>query len=84
MFLLQSLPHCQPADYEDWLRERGLEAFDAQDRVIRGAEPVWRPWRRREQSRTDRGSGDGSELDGVGRIPAARVSSWIPARGCSD
>jgi hypothetical protein len=39
MFLLQSLPHCQPAEYEDWLRERGLEPFDAQDRLIRGPEP---------------------------------------------
>ncbi|HEY2768080.1 MAG TPA: hypothetical protein VGI76_07470 [Solirubrobacteraceae bacterium] len=39
MFLLQSLPHCEPVEYEDWLHERGLEAFDAQDRVIRGPEP---------------------------------------------
>lgn len=38
MFLLQSLPHCQPAEYEGWLRERGLEAFDRQDRVLRGGE----------------------------------------------
>ena len=40
MFLLQSLPHCRPAEYEGWLRERGLEPFDAQDRVIRGGEPL--------------------------------------------
>ena len=39
-FLLQSLPHCQPARYEDWLLERGLTAFDRQDRVVRGGEPV--------------------------------------------
>ncbi|HEY2600209.1 MAG TPA: hypothetical protein VGI67_01545 [Thermoleophilaceae bacterium] len=39
MFLLQSLPHCRPAQYEDWLRERGLEPFDAQDRIVRGGEP---------------------------------------------
>jgi hypothetical protein len=39
MFLLQSLPHCRPAAYEAWLRERGLEPFDAQDRVVRGGEP---------------------------------------------
>jgi hypothetical protein len=38
MFLLQSLPHCLPADYEGWLRERGLQPFDAQDRIVRGAE----------------------------------------------
>ena len=35
MFLLQSLPHCRPAEYESWLRERGLKAFDVQDRVVR-------------------------------------------------
>jgi hypothetical protein len=35
MFLLQSLPHCQPAEYDGWLRERGLEPFDTQDRVVR-------------------------------------------------
>jgi hypothetical protein len=40
MFLLQSLPHCRPAEYEGWLRERGLNAFDAQDRVIRGGGPL--------------------------------------------
>ncbi len=36
MFLLQSLPHCLPAGYDALLRERGLEPFDAQDRVVRG------------------------------------------------
>src|SRR5437879_57444 len=40
MFLLQSLPHCRPAEYEDWLRARGLEPFDAQDRVVRGGQPL--------------------------------------------
>jgi hypothetical protein len=33
MFLLQSLPHCQPGEYERWLRDRGLEPFDTQDRI---------------------------------------------------
>ena len=36
MFLLQSLPHCRPGEYVSWLRERGLEPFDAQDRIVRG------------------------------------------------
>ena len=36
VFLLQSLPHCRPAGYDALLRERGLEPFDAQDRVVRG------------------------------------------------
>jgi hypothetical protein len=38
-FLLQSLPHCRPSRYEQWLGERGLEAFDQQDRIIRGGSP---------------------------------------------
>jgi hypothetical protein len=43
MFLLQSFPQCRPAEYEGWLRERGLEPFDAQDRVYRGASPAEPP-----------------------------------------
>ncbi|HEY2777193.1 MAG TPA: hypothetical protein VGI77_04765 [Gaiellaceae bacterium] len=39
MFLLQSLPHCEPANYERWLRERGLEPFDVQDRIVRDGRP---------------------------------------------
>ena len=40
MFLLQSLPQCRPSEYEDWLRDRGLEHFDAQDRIIRDGTPL--------------------------------------------
>lgn len=40
MFLLQSLPQCRPAEYESWLREFGLEPFDAQDRVVRDRRPL--------------------------------------------
>jgi hypothetical protein len=40
MFLLQSLPHCRPPDYEGWLAERGLEPFDAHDRLMRGSKPL--------------------------------------------
>jgi hypothetical protein len=43
MFLLQSQPHCQPGQYEGWLRERGLEPFDAQDRVLRDGIPLVAP-----------------------------------------
>src|SRR5229473_4646118 len=39
-FLLQSLPHCRPAEYESWLREFELEPFDAQDRVVRDGRPL--------------------------------------------
>lgn len=42
MFLLQSLPHCLPAGYDALLRERGLEPFDAHDRVVRGGGPLER------------------------------------------
>jgi hypothetical protein len=40
MFLVQSQPHCRPEEYEDLLRGRGLEPFDRQDRIVRGAEPA--------------------------------------------
>jgi len=40
MFLLQSLPDCRPENYEELLRERGLEPFDAQDRVVRDGSPL--------------------------------------------
>jgi hypothetical protein len=40
MFLLQGLPHCEPGAYEQWLKDRGLEPFDAQARVVRGGEPL--------------------------------------------
>ena len=40
MFLLQRLPQCQPPEYEAWLRAHGLEIFDAQDRIVRGGEPL--------------------------------------------
>jgi hypothetical protein len=43
MFLLQSQPHCLPAEYEQLLRERGLEPFDSQDRVVRGGEHLVTP-----------------------------------------
>jgi hypothetical protein len=40
MYLIQSLPHCRPDGYEQWLTDRGLHAFDAQDRVVRGGQPL--------------------------------------------
>jgi hypothetical protein len=35
MCLVQSMPQCAPAAYTGWLRERGLEPFDQQDRIVR-------------------------------------------------
>jgi hypothetical protein len=43
MFLLQLLPHSQPPRYEHWLRSRGLAPFDAQDRILRGDDPLVAP-----------------------------------------
>lgn len=40
MFLVQSMLHCRPAEYERWLADRGLEAFDRQDRIVRGDRPA--------------------------------------------
>jgi hypothetical protein len=43
MFLVQSMPQCRPDDYTGWLRDRGLEPFDAQDRVVRDGSPLEPP-----------------------------------------
>jgi hypothetical protein len=40
MFLIASQPHCQPPEFEQWLRQRGFDAFDVHDRVVRGAAPL--------------------------------------------
>ncbi len=40
MFLVNELPHCRPAAYAGWLNERGLDPFDAQDRIVRGDQPA--------------------------------------------
>jgi hypothetical protein len=65
MFLLQSLPHCRPAGYEGWLRDRGLEPFDTQDRIVRGGEPLDRP----------AGAPDGRDII-VERVSAETGDEW--------
>jgi hypothetical protein len=65
MFLLQSLPHCRPAEYEDWLRARDLEPFDVQDRVVRGGEPL-----------AARRPGSDRDL-AVERVTAATADEWV-------
>jgi hypothetical protein len=40
MFLIASQSHCRPPEFDGWLRDRGLEPFDVQDRVVRGGEPL--------------------------------------------
>jgi hypothetical protein len=69
MFLLQSLPHCRPAEFEGWLRERGLEPFDAQDRVVRGDDPLL-PSAPRSSERT-------LELERVDRHGADEWASFL-------
>jgi hypothetical protein len=61
MFLLQSLPACRPEGYEDLLRERGLEPFDAQDRVVRDGGPLEPP-------------GEGDLI--VERVTAETANEW--------
>jgi hypothetical protein len=60
MFLLQSLPHCRPAAYEGW-----LELFDAQDRIVRGAQPA----------PAARAGAPGREL-AVERVDARTAGEW--------
>lgn len=68
-FLLQSLPQCRPGEYERWLRDRGLEPFDAQDRVVRGGEPYAGPPSAR--------SGRRFEVEPVGRETADEWAGFL-------
>ena len=65
MFLLQSLPHCRPARYESWLRHRGLEPFDAQDRVVRGS------------GRLDAGAPTSGRELAVERVSSESADEWV-------
>ena len=65
MFLLQSLPHCRPAGYDQWLRERGLTPFDRQDRIVRGSAPL----------QGDRSASSERELS-VERVTAETAEEW--------
>ena len=65
MFLLQSLPHCQPAQYDQWLQDRGLTRFDRQDRIVRDGTPL---------QGDPPGSSD-RELS-VERVTAATAEEW--------
>ena len=82
MFLLQSLPHCRPAEYEDWLRELGLEPFDAQDRVVRDGSPfavASAPVENREltvERVTDNTAGEWVEF--IERVYRLDTGPWLP------
>src|SRR5205085_2446213 len=82
MFLLQSLPHCRPAEYENWLREFGLEPFDAQDRVVRDGSPLAvtpAPAENRELTveRVKRASG-GEWVEFIERVYRLDTGPWLP------
>ena len=64
MFLLKSLPHCEPEHYERWLRERGLEPFDVQDRIVRDGRPFVATGRRTDRELT------------VEHVDAATADEW--------
>jgi hypothetical protein len=82
MFLLQSLPHCRPTEYEDWLRELGLEPFDAQDRVVRDGSPLAvasAPAENREltvERVTDNTAGEWVEF--IERVYRLDTGPWLP------
>jgi hypothetical protein len=66
MFLISSQPQCRPRAFEDWLRGRGLEPFDAQDRVVRGGQPL-------AASGTPAGVERGLEVE---RVTAVTADEW--------
>jgi hypothetical protein len=83
MFLLQSLPHCRPALYESWLRGRGLEPFDVQDRVVRDGRPLassasWLQGRELVVERVDRESRD-EWADFLRRVYRLDTGPWLQA-----
>jgi hypothetical protein len=80
MFLIQSLPHCSPAEFEDWLRERGLEPFDQQDRIVRGGrapERVPQSTRAIQVERVGEATA-GEWSDFVQRVYRLETADWLP------
>jgi hypothetical protein len=80
MFLLQSLPHCTPAEYETWLHDRGLEPFDVQDRVFRDGRPLGTiPQTAREITVERITSGSAEEWSGfLQRVYRLDTGPWLP------
>jgi len=77
MFLVQSLPQCRPADFESLLLARGLQPFDAQDRVIRDGSPARPPRRELEVERvTAATAGEWSEF--LQRVYGLDTGPWLP------
>ncbi|HEX4735572.1 MAG TPA: hypothetical protein VH247_14255 [Thermoleophilaceae bacterium] len=80
MFLLQSLPHCRPAEYEAWLREHGLEPFDRQDRIVRDAQAFDPPPAGDRDIRVEPVTASNTEAwsDFLQRIYGLETAGWLP------
>jgi hypothetical protein len=80
MFLLQSLPDCLPGAYEDWLRDRGLQPFDRQERIVRGARPLDPPATSERDIRVERvGEATAAEWsDFLQRVYRLETGDWLP------
>jgi hypothetical protein len=82
MFLVQSLPHCRPESYEQWLGELGFEPFDAQDRVVRGGQPLDGGWPApaADELTVERVTGDTAEewSDFLQRVYHLDTGPWLP------
>ena len=80
-FLLQSLPHCRPQEYERWLQERALEPFDRQDRIIRdAAAPVAAGAAPRRELTVERVTRETAEewVAFVETVYRLETGSWLP------
>ena len=83
MFLVQSMPHCLPAGYTDWLRERGLQPFDQQDRIVRAEAAATTDTRSGRSASSDRSSASGPRprTNGRGflqRVYRLNTGPWLP------
>lgn len=82
MFLLQSMPQCRPDGYTGWLRDRGLEPFDAQDRIVRDGGPpaaVAPPADGRDVTVERVGPGSAEEWsDFLQRVYHLDTGPWLP------
>ena len=76
MFLVKSMPQCRPDDYEELLRGRGLEPFDRQDRIVRGAEPPVRFASDLAVERVERATAD-EWADFLQRVYRLETGPWL-------
>jgi hypothetical protein len=80
-FLVQSLSHCRPAEYEAWLGDAGLRPFDQQDRVARDGRPLaLEPTRRTRELSVERVTDDGAAewVAFMERVYRLETGPWLP------